>query len=244
MNYLKSEHLKFKRTITNKLIFIIPLMTAIFAWLVGGFISFQYLAFYWWYAFLLPGTIALFCSLSHRKEEAAGKYYSVFSLPIKLSKFELAKNGIIIEKLVCAAVFLAVLISLSRFFSPATAVYSTLQSIVGSVAIIIASVWQVPICLYLARRIGLFLPILLNTVLSIFFPAMLGNTALWYFVPHCYAAKLAEPLLGIKLNGTFAENAGPSVNILISILLSLVLFLLLSYFDASDFSKGRHIKCA
>lgn len=119
MNYLKSEHLKFKRSITNKLIFIIPLMTAIFAWLVGGFISFQYLAFYWWYAFLLPGTIALFCSLSHRKEEAAGKYYSVFSLPIKLSKFELAKNGIIIEKLVCAAVFLAVLISLSRFFSPA-----------------------------------------------------------------------------------------------------------------------------
>ena len=37
MNYLKSEHLKFKRSIANKLIFIIPFLTAIFAWLIGGF---------------------------------------------------------------------------------------------------------------------------------------------------------------------------------------------------------------
>ena len=37
MDYLKSEHLKFKRTISNKLIFIVPLITAIFAWLMGGF---------------------------------------------------------------------------------------------------------------------------------------------------------------------------------------------------------------
>lgn len=29
MDYLKSEHLKFKRTISNKLIFIVPLITAI-----------------------------------------------------------------------------------------------------------------------------------------------------------------------------------------------------------------------
>lgn len=34
MDYLKSEHLKFKRTISNKLIFIVPLITAIFAWLI------------------------------------------------------------------------------------------------------------------------------------------------------------------------------------------------------------------
>ena len=43
MNYLKSEHLKFKRTISNKLIFIIPFLTAIFAWLIGGFYGFQYM---------------------------------------------------------------------------------------------------------------------------------------------------------------------------------------------------------
>ena len=96
MDYLKSEHLKFKRTISNKLLFIIPLITAIFAWIVGGFIGFQYMTLYWWYEFLLPGAIAILCSLSHRKEESAGKYYSVFSMPLNLSKFEMAK-GIILK---------------------------------------------------------------------------------------------------------------------------------------------------
>ena len=31
MNYLKAEHLKFKRTISNKLLLIAPLLTAVFA---------------------------------------------------------------------------------------------------------------------------------------------------------------------------------------------------------------------
>ena len=42
MNYLKAKHLKFKRTISNKLLIIAPLLTALFAWIVGGFHGFQY----------------------------------------------------------------------------------------------------------------------------------------------------------------------------------------------------------
>ena len=38
MNYLKAEHLKFKRTISNKLLFIAPFLTALFAWIIGGFL--------------------------------------------------------------------------------------------------------------------------------------------------------------------------------------------------------------
>ena len=239
MNYLKSEHLKFKRTISNKLLFIIPLITAIFAWIVGGFIGFQYTAFYWWYAFLLPGAIAILCSLSHRKEENAGKYYSVFSMPMNLSKFETVKSIILIEKLLVASVFLAMLISISNIISPATAVYTVLQSLIGSIGIILSSVWQIPLCLYLARKAGLFLPVALNTMLGIFLPIVLGNTAFWWLVPYCYAAKLAEPLMGIELNGTFAGNSCFSAIILISITLSMLLFAIFSFVDAKDFSKRR-----
>lgn len=239
MNYLKSEHLKFKRTISNKLLFIIPLITAIFAWIVGGFIGFQYTAFYWWYAFLLPGAIAILCSLSHRKEESAGKYYSVFSMPVNLSKFEAVKGIILIEKLLVASVFLAMLISISNIISPATAVYSVLQNIAGSIGIILSSVWQIPLCLFLSRKAGLFLPVVLNTMFGIFLPIVLGNTAFWWLVPYCYAAKLAEPLMGIELNGTFAGNSCFSVIILISIMLSILLFAIFSFVDAKDFSKRR-----
>lgn len=131
MDYLKSEHLKFKRTISNKLIFIVPLITAIFAWLMGGYMGYQYMTLYWWYAFLLPGAIAILCSLSHRKEENAGKYYSVFSMPVNLSRFEFAKGIILVEKLLVSAIFLALLISISNIIAPATAVYSLLHSITG-----------------------------------------------------------------------------------------------------------------
>lgn len=239
MNYLKSEHLKFKRTISNKLLFIIPFITAIFAWIVGGFFGFQYTTIYWWYAFLLPGAIAILCSLSHRKEDSAGKYYSVFSMPLNLSKFEMAKGVILIEKLLVAGIFLALLISISNIISPITAVYSVPQSMVGSIAIVLASVWQIPLCLYLTRKTGLFVPIILNTILGIFLPILLGNTAIWWLVPYCWAAKLAEPLMGIELNGTFAGNPRLSIIVFISIVLSIFLFVILSFADAKDFSKRR-----
>ena len=227
MDYLKSEHLKFKRTISNKLIFIVPLITAIFAWIMGGYIGYQYMTLYWWYAFLLPGAIAILCSLSHRKEENAGKYYSVFSMPVNLSRFEFAKGIILVEKLLVSAIFLALLISISN--------------ITGSIGIILASVWQIPLCLYLARKTGMFVPIVLNTILGIVLSTAtaLGNTIAWWFVPYCWAAKLAEPLMGIEMNGTYAGNCGFSIAIMISILLSILLFLILSYADAKDFSKGR-----
>ena len=239
MNYLKSEHLKFKRTISNKLLFIIPFITAIFAWIVGGFFGFQYTTIYWWYAFLLPGAIAILCSLSHRKEDSAGKYYSVFSMPLNLSKFEMAKGVILIEKLLVAGIFLALLISISNIISPVTAVYSVPQSMVGSIAIVLASVWQIPLCLYLTRKTGLFVPIILNTILGIFLPILLGNTAIWWLVPYCWAAKLAEPLMGIELNGTFAGNPRLSIIVFISSVVSIFLFVILSFADAKDFSKRR-----
>lgn len=86
---------------------------------------------------------------------------------------------------------------------------------------------------------GLFLPIVLNTILGIFLPIALGNTVVWWLVPYCYAAKLAEPLMGIEMNGTFAGAYGFPVTILIPIVLSILLFIILSYADAKDFSKRR-----
>ena len=162
-------------------------------------------------------------------------------MPVNLSRFEFAKGIILVGKLLVSAIFLALLISISNIIAPATAVYSLLHSITGSIGIILASVWQIPLCLYLARKTGMFVPIVLNTILGIVLSTAtaLGNTIAWWFVPYCWAAKLAEPLMGIEMNGTYAGNCGFSIAIMISISLSILLFLILSYADAKDFSKGR-----
>ena len=237
MNYLKAEHLKFKRTISNKLLLIAPFLTALFAWIVGGFYGFQYMTFYWWYAFLLPGTIAILCSLTHQKEERAGKYYSVLSAPINLKQFEYAKVLILIEKLLVAAVFLAIFAAVSNLISPALAVYSMGRNFIGSVALIIASIWQVPLCLFLARKTGLLLPIAVNTLLGILMPSLLGNTALAWICPYCWAAKTAELLMGIESNGTFAGVAAFSWSIFLPLVFSIILYILFTLWDAADFSK-------
>lgn len=237
MNYLKAEHLKFKRTISNKLLIIAPLLTALFAWIVGGFHGFQYMTFYWWYAFLLPGTIAILCSLAHQKEERAGKYYSVLSAPISLKQFEYAKVLILIEKLLVAAVFLAVFAAVSNLISPALAVYSMGRNFAGSVALMVASIWQVPLCLFLARKTGLLLPIAANTLLGILIPSLLGNIALAWVCPYCWAAKTAELLMGIESNGTFAGVAAFSWSVLLPLVFSVILCILLTLWDAVSFSK-------
>ena len=237
MNYLKAEHLKFKRTISNKLLLIAPLLTAVFAWIVGGFYGFQYMTFYWWYAFLLPGTIAILCSLAHQKEERAGKYYSVLSAPINLKQFEYAKALILIEKLIVAALFLAVFVAVSNLISPALAVYSVGRNFAGSIALIFASIWQIPVCLLLARKTGFLIPIVANTLLGILMPILFGNTAIAWVCPYCWAAKTAELLMGIESNGTFAGVADFSWQVLLPLVFSVILYVLLTLWDAANFSK-------
>lgn len=214
MNYLKAERLKFKRTISNKLLWIAPLMTALFAWIVSGFYGFQYMTFYWWYTFLLPGTIAILCSLSHQKEEQAGKYYSVLSLPISLQKFEVAKTVIVVEKLLIASLFLALFASVCNIISPSLAVYSVGQNVLGSICIVLASIWQIPLCLYLARKARMMLPIIINTLFGILMPIVFGKSAFVWVCPYCWAAKLAEPLMGIGINGTFLGNIGFALSLI------------------------------
>ena len=237
MNYLKAEHLKFKRTISNKLLLIAPLLTAVFAWIVGGFYGFQYMTFYWWYAFLLPGTIAILCSLAHQKEERAGKYYSVLSAHINLKQFEYAKALILIEKLIVAALFLAVFAAVSNLISPALAVYSVGRNFAGSIALIFASIWQIPVCLLLARKTGFLIPIVANTLLGILMPILFGNTAIAWVCPYCWAAKTAELLMGIESNGTFAGVADFSWQVLLPLVFSVILYVLLTLWDAANFSK-------
>ena len=212
MKYLKSEHLKFRRTFFNKLLIIAPLITAVFAWLMAGFTGFQYMSLYWWYSFLLPGTITVLCYLSNQKEIRADKYYSVYSMSINLKKFWISKNLILIEKMIFAAFILALLVCVSNIISPSTVIFTPGQSFIGSVAIMIASIWQIPLCLFLIFKIGLFMPLVVNTAFGIFLPGFFGTTSLWWLCPYCWAPKLSESLMGIGINGTL--NDTPNVSIL------------------------------
>ena len=238
MNYLKAEMLKYKSSFANKILVIAPICTGLFAWVVGGFTGYQYMTLYWWYAFLLPGTIAILCYLANQKEERADKYFSVFSMPIHLKKFWFYKNLVLIEKILVGALILSLMICISNVIAPATTVYTPSQVFIGSILISYASIWQLPLCLFLAKKIGMFGTIFINTLLGIFLPPLAGSTDIWFLFPHCWSAKLSETLMGIEINGTLMPHLNISLNIvLIVLVLTSILFIVLSAFSATWFSK-------
>lgn len=238
MKYLKSEHLKLRRTFTNKLLYIAPLITTLFAWLMAGFTGYQYMSLYWWYSFLLPGTITVLCYLSNQKELRADKYYSVYSMPISLKKFWISKNLVLSEKLLFSAVILALLVCVSNVISPSTVIFTPFQSFSGSLAIMMASVWQIPLDLFLIFKVGMFVPLIVNTAFGIFLPGFFGTNSFWWLCPYCWAPKLAEALMGIGINGTLENTAELCVlPVAISIILSFILFVVLTYSGAGNFSR-------
>ena len=92
MKYIKAELIKYRHSMINKLLVLSPLLTILFAYLAGGSMNFQYIATYWWYAFILQGVVAVLCYLSIRSEEKSGNYTNTFTLPIDLKGLKNAKN--------------------------------------------------------------------------------------------------------------------------------------------------------
>ena len=75
--------------------------------------------------------------------------------------------------MIFAAFILALLVCVSNIISPSTVIFTPGQSFIGSVAIMIASIWQIPLCLFLIFKIGLFMPLVVNTAFGIFLPGFL-----------------------------------------------------------------------
>ena len=115
---------------------------------------------------------------------------------------------------------------------------STFLVIIFIASVIILSIWQLPLCLFLAKKIGMFGTIFINTLLGIFLPPLAGNTDIWFLFPHCWSAKLSESLMGIEINGTLMPHINISLNIVFIVLvLTSILFIVLSASSATWFSK-------
>ena len=206
MQYLRAEHLTLRHSMFNRLLVIAPFCAAGFAFLAGGFIGIQYMGLYWWYSFLLQGTIAILCVLSVQKEERAGNYYGVFSLPLQLGRYEIARTLVVAEKLIVSGLVLAVLLSIPHVLSPQLVVFSVGKMLVGSSLIILTSLWQIPWCFLLMRKCGMVVTVAANTLIGLFTIATIGNSALWWIWPYCWSAKLTEYWMGIGINGVWQES--------------------------------------
>lgn len=241
MQYIKAENLKYKHTMMNRLLVIAPVVTVLFAFLAGGLNIFQSTGLYWWYMFILQGMIAVLCFFAIRTEQMSGYRKFIYALPVDLKKLRLAKTGILVGKLFLTSLILTLLlVMIPKLLFPDYVSYSFWDLALGNLVIVLTSMWQIPFCLILIYKLGMFIPIVLNTLLGLATIVLIGNTPFWYVWPYCWTAKEMELFLNININGVPTnQSGGVGIGDIVVIIIAVIFFGLLSGLDAGIFERER-----
>ena len=237
-HYLKAENLKCKGTFAKKLVLIAPAVMILLALLSGRY--FVANGYNWWYVMILPGLITLLSALVNQVEEKKLRYRAVFVLPVNLKRIWISK--IFLIALYAAA---AGLIHLAGILL-GMAVYNTSsgigfrQVIEATSILILTSLWQIPLCLFLSKKWGLMPTVFLNLCGGITLEILSANKAWWWACPYGWSARLMCPVLGVLPEGLLAKPGDFLLDtgvIPVGIVLSAALFALLLFLTAQWFPK-------
>lgn len=197
---IKAEHLKFKRTFGKILPVIAPTITLLLVLaLTGGLAdAFPAGAWNWWYATLLPGTLAVMCYLSVTKDRK-NRYYNLKSLPVSGRKLVLGKMIYLALGLFAANViiFLGATIGGAIFGST----IPVGGAAIATILLTLSYLWEIPVYLFLSARFGMFADIFICMVISIGGVATLADKGSWWLCPSSIPVRLMCPTLGLLPNG-------------------------------------------
>jgi ABC-2 type transport system permease protein len=235
LRYLSAEMQKMKRTFSLKMLWIAPLVPLFCAY-SGGQLS----GFYFWYVAFLPGSLTIICSMVMLKDLKM-KYRGILSLPVRKSALWMGKVMACSVIFFFSCVIFQVLITILGFIPPYTGIghVSTVSLLTASLLLFVTFLWQVPFCLFLSAKLGIFLTIIANMVFNIIGGAVFADGELW-ILPFAIPIRLMSPVLHILPNGLPAEEGSVLLDtdvILPGVLISLVLFVVISILTTAWFGR-------
>ncbi len=238
LNYIKAENLKCKGTFAKKLVVLAPACIVLLSLIEGKY--FVVNGYNWWYALTFLGFVTLLTALVNQNEEKKLHYRAVFALPVNLRKTWISKV-LLIEIYVAIAniVHLAGII-LGKLFYCTSSNITISQMIIATLLLIVTSLWQVPLCLFLAKKFGLLSAVLINFGAGTALCFFAVTKSFWWICPYSWATRLMCPVLGILPNGNPALHGDALLNpgvVPIGITLSIALFAVLLTVTANWFSK-------
>ncbi|WP_433770135.1 lantibiotic immunity ABC transporter MutE/EpiE family permease subunit [Bacillus wiedmannii] len=243
--YLASEKIKIRHTFLNKLIWLVPFATMLIAFLLSAD-YFQLSSYNWWYIMMLPGMLSLSCVLLAEKDKKMNNR-SILSLPVSLKRVWISKVLLILGILSCSCIIFFCGIQLSSLLlnKENFRIIPAANALLGSILLIVTFMWQIPICLFLGNKIGLFPTVLLNIGANGVLGVVLATESIWMISPYTYPSRLMIPILKILPNGLYAEPGSVTFTpellsyhvILPGVAISVVLFLLFTYVTAKWFEK-------
>lgn len=242
--YVCSEWIKHKRTFAIKLVILAPVITLLMN--VFAPMWYQQNSFNWWYVLLFPGFLTLLCTMCEQRDGGKLKYRSLIPLPIKLENAWIAKAIVIlILDIIANFIFLGLnmLGGIAVYFIYEIPIsISLFQAATGIFCIIVASMWEIPICLWLSKKIGAFAAVVINAGIGSVLGVLFANTKYWILCPYSWMPRLMVPTIGILPNGVpVSEEAGylpvSFVMVMLALLVSVVLFSALIRLGAKGFSR-------
>lgn len=242
LGMIKSEILKTKRTALRWLVVLAPVIVVSHTFLGSSYYITN--AYNWWYIFIFPGFISLFATLVNQLENKKLKYRAVFSLPLSLERIWKAKIISTTYFVFISVILHFIFIIAAKFFVlPSEELeYTIINMLAASILIFVYSLWQIPLCLYISKKIGLALTLIFNLVANVFFSITLSYSNCWIFSPYSWSSRVMIKVLnimpnGLKLEEKFDYLKVSNIEITLSVIAALVLFALLSYISSIFFSK-------
>lgn len=225
---IKAEHLKFRRTFGKILPIIAPIVTLLLVLALTGGLedAFPAGAWNWWYATLLPGTLAVMCYLSITKDKK-NRYYNLKSLFISGKKLILGKILYLGLGLLVANIIILVGTTIGGAIFGTT--ISASGAVTATVLLTISYLWEIPVYLFLSARWGMFADVFVCMVISICGVATVADRSSWWVFPPSIPIRLMCPTLGLLPNGLPIPDGSElsSINVLLpGILVSLAWFVI------------------
>lgn len=245
-NIVKAEHMKLQHTFGKKLTVIAPAIMFLLAMLLTTRVdmtwSFTVCVWNWWYTMLMPGAFTVFCYLVIKKDKKI-KYYHTLSLPMPpktswLGKISYCSFALLFSNFL---IFLGTMVVLA-FFGIGIPPFN---GFLGALTLSISSLWMIPLFLFLSARFGMFSCMSIGVSSFLLGTAVFANTELWWVFPAAIPMRLMCPILGILPNGLLVPAGSELFNgnvILPGILISLMWFIVLTFFTAMWFQrKGAEV---
>ncbi|MDN4079425.1 lantibiotic immunity ABC transporter MutE/EpiE family permease subunit [Paenibacillus polymyxa] len=236
--YIAAEHLKLKRTFTKKLVWLAPIVTLLLCTVLMGGRMFQSASYNWWYFMLLPGALTLMCSGVTQKDGKKLKYRAVFGISVDLARVWYGKIGVCVRLLMVSSIILFIGITLGGF------VFSSSVTLAGSVAatliLFVSFLWQIPLCLFLTDRIGMFATLIINMLGNVACTVLFATSSVWLAVPYAIPARLMCAVIQVLPNGLAVPSGDPLLDrgvIVPGLVITVGLFMILSVLTAISFCK-------
>lgn len=243
-NILLSEFLKTKRSATRRIAIASPLCLTLMALVQQGYFSLN--LFNWYYVVFLPVTFALISATAVNIDNKKHGLRAIRSLPISQDKIWSCKLLIVLFYAFLSCLLLSIAVVCVPFIFSLFGINQIKQlSLVsifsGIIVMFITTMWQIPFCFILSKKLGLIFSVILNLVTS-FSGVLLALKPYWLFCPWAWVNRSMISVLGLLPNGLPIEknlSYTHSYDTFIGLVVSVILTAILSVISTKLYTKSE-----